>query len=100
MRTAIINFLTMKPEVVTTFVWWIVGLAWLLLLSCCIASVVAQVHHAAWKILWIVVLVALPLFGAFFYSAYCIVTADFRFMRLFGVRSKARQLNAVQVGID
>jgi hypothetical protein len=92
MRTTLLNFLFMRVQNATALVGICLGLVWLLLLGSALVSICSQSRSLLWKTLWIFTVIVFPFFGMFLYCCYCIRTADFAFLRQFGVRKKARQL--------
>src|SRR5437868_2902058 len=92
MRTTLLNFLLMRVQNATVLVSICLGLAWLVLLGSGLVSVGSQSRSFLWKAAWSVVLILLPFLGMLIYCCYCIGSADFAFLRQFGVRKRARQL--------
>lgn len=89
MVPAIINFLSFNALNTAPEVYFGLALAWLLLVGAGIASVLSR-QGAFWlKLFWLMVLIGLPVVGLFIYSIVCVVTADYAFLKLFGLHRQA-----------
>lgn len=89
MVQAIINFLTFNALNTPPEVYFGLALAWLLLLGTGVASVLSRRGSIWLKLMWLLVLISLPVVGLFVYSFVCIVTADYGFLKLFGLHRQA-----------
>lgn len=90
---ATLNALNSPPEVY-------IGLAaiWVLLLSAGIASVVSRARSAWVAAVWIVFILIVPIAGLFVYCVWCMLSADYSFLKMFGLhRQTASYLRAASL---
>jgi hypothetical protein len=79
------NALNTPPEVYAAL-----GSVWLLLLLAGMASVFSQNFGIWLKLLWLLLMITIPVGGLFLYSVFCLATADYSFLKMFGLhRQKA-----------
>jgi len=89
MIQAIINFCTFNALNTPREVYFGLAMAWLLLLGAGIASVISRKGQLWLKLVWMLVLVGLPVVGLFVYCLVCVLTADYSFLKLFGLHRQA-----------
>lgn len=89
MLQAIFNFCTFDALNTPREVYFGLALAWLLLLGAGIASVISRKGHLWLKLVWMLVVVGLPVVGLFLYCLVCVLTADYSFLKLFGLHRQA-----------
>jgi hypothetical protein len=89
MVQAIINFLTFNALNTPPEIYYGLAFVWLLLLGAGIASVLSRQGRIWLKLLWLLVLIGLPVVGLLIYSIVCVITADYGFLRLFGLHRRA-----------
>lgn len=85
MLQILINFFTLNalntpPEVY-------IGLAaiWALLLAAGVASIILRALSVWTAAGWIVLLLGLPIVGMFVYCVWCMLSADYSFLKMFGL---------------
>lgn len=87
MRSVITKFLTFKAENVIPEIYIAVALVYLGMLFACMLSV-QKTQKSTWsKLVWIAVCTFIPVVGMFIYSARCMLSADFKFLKEFGLFS-------------
>jgi hypothetical protein len=89
MLEAILNFCTFNALNTPREVYFGLAMAWLLLLGAGIASVISRKGQLWLKLVWMLVLVGLPVVGLFVYCLVCVLTADYSFLKLFGLHRQA-----------
>lgn len=89
MLQAIFNFCSFNALNTPREVYFGLALAWLLLLGAGIASVISRKGQLWLKLVWLLVLAGLPVVGLFLYCLVCILTADYSFLKLFGLHRQA-----------
>ncbi len=95
MLQVLINFVTFHALNTPPEVYVGLAIAWLLLLIAGFASVINRSSSMVAKVLWLLVIVGLPIIGLLVYCFWCVVSADFAFLKMFGLhRQTAVQLRS------
>ncbi len=92
MLQVLINLLSLNALNTTPEVYVALAVAWLLLLSAGLVSIFGSKTHVLLKIFWTLVVVAAPVAGLFLYSFWCFVSADWGFLKMFGLHRQASSL--------
>jgi hypothetical protein len=95
MLQVIINLLTFNALNTPPEIYAGLGAAWVLLMSAGIASVVTRKCLLVVKLVWLVLIVGLPVAGLLVYCIWCVISADYSFLKMFGLhRQTASYLGA------
>ena len=89
MSQVIINFLTLNALNTAAEVYFGLALAWLLLLGAGVASVLSCRGSVWLKLFWMLVIIGFPIVGLSVYCFICVLTADYGFLKLFGLHQNA-----------
>lgn len=90
MVQVLINFLSLNALNTPPEVYAALGVIWLILLVAGMASVFSRACSGWLKLLWLLLIVGAPVVGLLVYCVFCLVTADYSFLKLFGLqRQKA-----------
>jgi hypothetical protein len=84
----LVNFLNFQALNTPPEVYWALSGIWFLLLLAGVLSVLGR--RCAWwaKAFWLLVVVGLPIVGLFLYCLYCLVAADYAFLKMFGLHKQ------------
>lgn len=95
MRSIVTYFLRLEILNLHPMVYWGLAGIWLLLLLSAFASVRSLIISPAAKIVWVVVILALPILGLAIYAIRCLVRANWKGIKpFFQLRKVDRQLSA------
>lgn len=87
MRSVITKFLTFKAENVIPEIYIAIALVYFGMLFACMLSIY-KTQKTGWsKFIWMAFCVFIPIMGMFIYSAQCMLNADFKFLKEFGLFS-------------
>lgn len=87
MRAVFIRFFTLNAENVIPEIYLGMAAVYLILLTASLFSIKSLQASSKSKAAWSVVVVLVPVLGMFIYSLRCLVRADFRFLKEFGLFS-------------
>jgi uncharacterized membrane protein YhaH (DUF805 family) len=85
MREILIHFLSFEALNLIPEVYFALAGIWLLIVCITIASIFSQRIHSLTKLFWAAVVVAIPLAGAFFYTIFCLIRADYSYFQQMGL---------------
>ena len=102
MRDVVTNALTLSPQNFSVEVAWALGIIYGAMWLVTMTSVIQQSFGVASKIAWVIIVTAVPIVGMVFYSARCLLSADFGFLKQLGfakahsreIPSRRREISA------
>ena len=98
MLQVLINFFTLNALNTPSDVYLGLAAIWVLLLTAGIASVVSRARSAWTAAVWIVLMLGLPIVGMFVYCVWCMMSADYFFLKMIGLhRQTASYLRAASL---
>jgi len=83
MRDVIVNLLTFNPLNLSTLVYGALAGLWVFLLIISMFSIASQSMHLVAKLVWALMVVAVPVIGLFCYALFCLFSADHSWAKRF-----------------
>ncbi|WP_395747314.1 PLD nuclease N-terminal domain-containing protein [Prosthecobacter sp.] len=87
MRYALTKFLTFSPENVSVEIYWALGFIYLALVVTTLLSVFSLRSRPLSKAAWCIIILALPVAGMALHCLRCLLTADYQFLKQYGLCS-------------
>jgi hypothetical protein len=98
MRETLLRFITIQPLNDHDIIPWAIALVWLALILNCLASLRQQAITARARLLWVVGIVCAPIIGMAVYLIYCLIKADYSFLKFFlGSPSRLDKQNSARL---
>ena len=85
MIQAIIKLLLLSPETVSEEVYWALAGIYLMLWVAAVTSILSKGLSPMGKVVWLMLITFLPALGIALHCLACILTADYRFLKQFGL---------------
>jgi hypothetical protein len=96
MVQVITNLLTLNALNTPPEVYWALAAAWVLIVTAGITSIASQHFSTITKIIWLLVIIAIPVAGMLLYCAYCILSAEYAIIRMLGLhKHTSNQLKSI-----
>ncbi|MBL9177768.1 MAG: PLDc_N domain-containing protein [Verrucomicrobiaceae bacterium] len=90
MRDTLFRFFTIHPLNDHEIISWAMGLVWLALVLNCLASLKHRDISSRARLIWVAIVVVVPILGMAAYLLFCLVTADYSFLKFFLAPPKQR----------
>ncbi len=81
MKEVLIRFITIHPMNDHPILGWAMALVWLVLVGNCVASIRQQPMEIRTRLMWMLLVVFVPIFGMLAYLGYCLLKADYTFLK-------------------
>lgn len=81
MKEVLIRFITIHPMNDHPILGWAMALVWLVLVGNCVASIRQQPMEIRSRLMWILLIVFVPIVGMAAYLFYCLLQADYTFLK-------------------
>lgn len=92
MRNIIINFLSLEVRSIHPAVYWGLAIIWVLVLVSALISVRSLPASGLVKVVWFILILAVPILGLGIYALYCLFSANWEMLKpLFQNRRLDRQ---------
>lgn len=85
MRIVITRFITFNAENVTQEVLWALAMVYFVLVTVTVFSILKDTGSAGMKMAWILLVLAAPVLGMAIYCVRSLFSADYQFLKQFGI---------------
>lgn len=81
MKEILVRFVTIHPMNDHPILGWALGIIWLVMVANCVASIRQQPIEIKSRLVWMLIVVLVPIFGMAAYLGYCLLKADYSFLK-------------------
>ena len=81
MKEIFFRFITIHPLNDHPILGWALGFIWLVMVGNCVASIRQQPMEIRTRLIWMLVVTFVPIFGVLAYLGYCLLKADYGFIK-------------------
>lgn len=81
MKEIFFRFITIHPLNDHPILGWALGFIWLVMVGNCVASIRQQPMEIRARLIWMLVVAFVPIFGMLAYLGYCLLKADYAFLK-------------------
>lgn len=81
MKEIFFRFVTIHPMNDHPILGWALGIIWLVMVANCVASIRQQPIEIRLRLVWTLIIVLVPIFGMAAYLGYCLLKADYSFLK-------------------
>jgi apolipoprotein N-acyltransferase len=81
MKEIFFRFITIHPMNDHPILGWALGVIWLVMVANCVASIRQQPIEIRSRLMWMLIVALVPIFGMAAYLGYCLLKADYSFLK-------------------